>query len=262
MPDLQGGPIIAELVAPLEAPGTTFQAVIATGRSLSRIAAVQIREMIVSGKLSAGDRLPPERILVKQLGVSHGVLREALQELKANGLLEAHVGRGTFVAARPDYGRSLEMVGSWIHAHHHEIEDLNEIRIAVECLALGGTPRDQLPALRLGLERILSATRDAIDTLDGEGLAQLDSQFHLELCSYTPNRPLKILASGLVGNARSVATVVYSSPVTAHRSLRDHEAIVEALANGRLRGAVAALQRHHQMAWRTAEVAEEGERLR
>ncbi len=52
---------------------------------------------ILSGELKSGDRLPPERALVELYGVSRTAIREALRSLSARGLVESHVGRGTFV---------------------------------------------------------------------------------------------------------------------------------------------------------------------
>lgn len=56
-----------------------------------------IEEQIHTGALRPGDRLPPERKLVEQFGLSRSVVREALQALSERGLIESHVGRGTFV---------------------------------------------------------------------------------------------------------------------------------------------------------------------
>jgi GntR family transcriptional regulator len=54
---------------------------------------------IGGGELRVGDRLPAERELAEQLGVSRGTIRQALDALAARGLVERGVGRGTFVAA-------------------------------------------------------------------------------------------------------------------------------------------------------------------
>lgn len=64
---------------------------------LYRQIVTQIREMILSGKLPPGARLPAERSLAAALGVNRTTIVNAYQELRADGLLEAHVGRGTTV---------------------------------------------------------------------------------------------------------------------------------------------------------------------
>ena len=63
--------------------------------------AAQIRRMIADGALKAGDRLPPNRELAQALNVNRATVSTAYAELEADGLIESHVGRGTFITARP-----------------------------------------------------------------------------------------------------------------------------------------------------------------
>src|SRR6266542_6170064 len=69
-----------------ERRGTSFDEVVA-----------QLREMIHSGQLRPGDRLPAERDLAKLLGVSRPTLRVAIRSLAAVGVIESRRGAGTFV---------------------------------------------------------------------------------------------------------------------------------------------------------------------
>jgi DNA-binding transcriptional MocR family regulator len=62
----------------------------------------QLREMILEGTLSEGSRLPPERKMAAALGVNRSTVVNAYRELAADGLVEAHVGRGTTVCRPPD----------------------------------------------------------------------------------------------------------------------------------------------------------------
>jgi DNA-binding GntR family transcriptional regulator len=59
-----------------------------------------IKEMILSGMLPEGFRLPPERRLAAALGVNRSTILSAYRELKADALVGAHVGRGTTVVPR------------------------------------------------------------------------------------------------------------------------------------------------------------------
>src|SRR5919197_6478704 len=73
---------------------------VAVARASSSIAD-QIRGAIVSGRLREGERLPPERELAEQFGVSRVTVRDALRALEAQGLVEVRVGArgGAFVTA-------------------------------------------------------------------------------------------------------------------------------------------------------------------
>jgi DNA-binding GntR family transcriptional regulator len=59
-----------------------------------------ILDAIASGRLQPGNRLPTERAFCQQFGVSRATIRRALTRLSAEGVIEAHVGRGSFVTAR------------------------------------------------------------------------------------------------------------------------------------------------------------------
>src|SRR5437763_9599582 len=61
----------------------------------------QVRDLIQSGALPPGHRLPPVRQLAAELGLTRLTVHSAYAELQAEGLVEPHVGRGTFVAAEP-----------------------------------------------------------------------------------------------------------------------------------------------------------------
>ena len=66
-------------------------------RRLYRQIADQIRDLIRSGEFVAGARLPPERDLARQLGVSRPSVREALIALEVEGLVEVRIGSGIYV---------------------------------------------------------------------------------------------------------------------------------------------------------------------
>src|SRR6266487_457448 len=66
-------------------------------RRLYRQIADQIRALIRSREFAAGARLPPERDLARQLGVSRPSVREALIALEIEGLVEVRIGSGIYV---------------------------------------------------------------------------------------------------------------------------------------------------------------------
>lgn len=81
----------------------------------------QLRQLIATGALPVGERLPPSRELAQRLGVHRTTVANAYAELTADGWIQGHVGRGTFVArgveaakpAAPRYSARLENRYLW-----------------------------------------------------------------------------------------------------------------------------------------------------
>jgi GntR family transcriptional repressor for pyruvate dehydrogenase complex len=198
--------------------------------SLVDSATEAIRSQIVLEKLPAGERLPPERVLVQELGVSRTVLREALSSLEALGLIETRGTRGRFVAQGGSSERSRSIVSAWLHQHAREILEVDEIRSVLEAQAISSMSQwDAIDAARAAAA-IVRAQRAALEEGNGAAAADGDAAFHRLLSSYTKNSALRVLIEGLVDASRKAADAVYSLPEAAARSLEPHARIVDALA--------------------------------
>ena len=149
--------------------------------SLVGAATEAISSQILHGELTAGDRLPTERELVEQLGVSRTVLREALSSLEALGLLETRGTRGRFVAAGGSSERSRTLVGAWLHQHAREILEVDEIRSVLEAHAIRSMSRwDAIDAAQeAGAAARLQA--EALERGDPVAAADGDAAFHRTL---------------------------------------------------------------------------------
>ena len=188
-----------------------------------------IRQRIGQGGLASGDRLPPERILVDELGVSRTVLREALSSLEALGLIEARGTRGRFVSQGGSSERSRAIVSNWLHDHAREILEMDEIRSVLEAHAIRSmTEWEAIDAARRAAA-VLRDQRNASARADAVEAARLDAEFHLVLSSYTKNETLQSLVQELIATARPETLAVYSLPDAAELSLTQHQQILDAL---------------------------------
>ena len=91
----------------------------------------QIKDLIIAGKLKPGDRLPPERELIKEFGVSRPSLREALNSMVAMGFLEATQGNRTVVKSLVS-GKLFEPLYSVLKEDVNTVFELIEVRKAIE----------------------------------------------------------------------------------------------------------------------------------
>lgn len=141
----------------------------------------QLFRAIASGRYAEGERLPSEAELVRQLGASRPVVREALARLRADRIIISQRGSGSYVARRPE-AKILEL------GTVENIADLArclEFRIAIEGEAayLAAMRRD--PAGIEGVEEAALALRRSIDS--GEATSEPDFGFHLAVAEATGN---------------------------------------------------------------------------
>lgn len=204
----------------------------------------RILARIASGEWGPGHRLPGERQLAEEMGVSRVSIRAALQSLKTQGLLDAVQGGGTRViasSAAMDPGM-LELV----RVNRGNLHDLAEIRAILEAWAVRraalNRTRDQLDELT----RIIDATE--ADMAAGAHKSENDVCFHLAVA--------KASGSGIYLHIMAVIRGILHEMVDYHRYqlfpsadddrmiLGHHRAIYEAIRAGDPDAAEAAMRTH------------------
>jgi len=163
----------------------------------------QIRDELTQGRLRAGDRLPPERELAGQFGVSRNTLREALRSLEISGLITLKKGAsgGAFVK-----DSSGEVVVSGIRDMFAlgavTLGQITESRIWIESAIVRAACErhtDQDVA-RLRENMILAA--DAVKRKDFFARAENHLEFHLILAKATGNPIMDVIMESLIGVMR------------------------------------------------------------
>src|ERR1700730_11793766 len=149
-------------VAGVTAP-VTFRP-IRTRRAFEEICE-RIREQLALGVLKPGDKLPPERDLAQQLGVSRNVLREALRSLEMAGVLRLLKGvKGGAFIQEGDTSRMNEVMRDMLSLGTISVRELSEARIHVLDLAVRlacvNARQADFEALQANIERTDLATRD------------------------------------------------------------------------------------------------------
>ena len=200
---------------------------ISVARASSAIAE-QIRQAIVTGQLAQGDRLPPERELAEQFGVSRVTVRDALRGLEAMGLIDVRVGArgGAFVTA-PTGAVVGQTMSDMLMMSVVTPEDVVEARLVVELgtvtLACARATDDDLAALRELEDRAAEALRDGTYT------RELSWEFHSLLAEAAENGALE----GITQSFRSSLSL---HPIRTRegsrafaRTVEEHDRILDAL---------------------------------
>ncbi len=146
------------------------------GRRVADWVAEQILGRIAKGDLSPGQRLPGERQLAEQLGVSRVSVRAALQRLKTQGFLDAVQGGGTRVVSSA--GAMDAALTAMVRTTLDNLYDLVEIRMALETWAARRAAERATPEQISALDQIMQAL--AAPSSHGRR-APHDMDFHLEI---------------------------------------------------------------------------------
>lgn len=200
------------------------------GRHMSAIdsAITKIRDLIASGELSPGDRLPPEPELASLVGVSRNTLREAVRALIQANVLDVRRGDGTYVTSLEPHLllRGLGFVVDLMQ--DRTLLELVEVRRLLEpaatALAANRIDDDTLQAVRAALDRMHQATTT-------EELIAHDMEFHRLVVSAAGNATLESLFTALV-NRTTKARIwrAISGGGVKRYTLGQHGLIVEGLA--------------------------------
>lgn len=201
----------------------------------------QIQSQILAGELKPGDRLPAERELASHFGVSRAAVREAIKSLTEKGLVDVHVGRGTFVA-RLTTDHVVESMTLLLRDAHTTPEHLQEAREIIEVpiarlAAVNRTPEqlERLRALLQAMEAQRHMSRAFIDA---------DSDFHHELARATGNPVLEIVSRTLLNMLRAERVFMVGFRDEIPGAIGSHARIVAALEAQDAEAAGAAMAEH------------------
>lgn len=198
-------------------------------RALPDLIVEQLLDAVTAGELSPGDKLPKEPELAAQLGVGRTSLREAIQRLRAMGVLEVRQGLGTFVSD-PDRGDAARSFAIWSAANEFEVTELFEVRLSLETTAAALAAERAAPEDLAILQEASRAHSDAGSAADLDALVQTDQSFHAALIAAASNSLLSQMYSLLVPSLVEYRSVSLALPGSSHRSASTHQAIVDAIA--------------------------------
>jgi GntR family transcriptional regulator, transcriptional repressor for pyruvate dehydrogenase complex len=189
---------------------------------VSHDAVRRIQDMIASGSISPGEKLPPQRELAATLNVSRPSLREALSVLETLGFIEVQPGRRAVVCApRGD----TDAPPRWRFKNRFSEIDVFQFRLLIETftarLAATIVTREQIAELHINVEEMESAIRVS----DLEASARIDAEFHAKIIFSAENKlfsEIYAMTSDIILEAHRLPLLARNrlwEPVDEHRNV-------------------------------------------
>src|SRR5271168_559353 len=226
-------------------PGPVIFRPIHTRRAFEEICE-RIREQLALGVLKPGDKLPPERDLAQQLGVSRNVLREALRSLEMAGILRLQKGvKGGAFIQEGDTSRMNEVMRDMLSLGTISVRELSEARIHVLDLAVRlacvNARQADFEALEANIERTDLATRDG-RLLDR---VECSREFYKLLALATGNKVIAMIMDSVTEiHMRFVYAKVASSGAATPRLVERRRQFLSALCVRNISAATRLMRAH------------------
>jgi DNA-binding FadR family transcriptional regulator len=208
----------------------------------------QVQEAIISGRLKAGQQLPPERELKEQFNVSRGTLREALRVLEQKGLIEIKTGvAGGAIVRGVSTDQVTESLALLIRLKKVSLKDLAEFRLGMEgdvaAIAARRAGTEDVARLKALLEKAQQQLEAG--PLEWDDFIRTDEEIHCAICEITANPLFILVLETLYHNIH----IYYESYLPMQEAIlrenhADMVALVEAIINGNADRARTIAQEH------------------
>ena len=201
----------------------------------------RVLDLVRSGNLKAGDRLPAERELIDIFGVSRPTLREALRSLSTLGVIEMRHGGGAFVSDL--HAKSLlAPLDFFVSLSADNAQEVFECRRLIEIETARKCAERASASVVQELEAMLVAQEKITD--DPIAFRILDSEFHEKLFEIAGNSIMERLALGFYNLGLDARRKATASPLVTRQSVKDHREIVAGIKKGSVRQTAAAMGTH------------------
>ena len=195
--------------------------------SKKHIAYEYIKEKIVCNKIKPGVLLV-ERQICEVLHTSRTPVREAIQKLVNEGLVEFIPGRGAFVS----------------NITYNDIIEIYDIRAMLEGLAAESCTQNIKPAELLKLEKTVALLSKAIHSKDYDAFIEQDIKFHHYIVDYARNDRLKRIVLNIMDQARRITYLIRDDKERIKLSLKQHKQIFRAIKNRNPQQAFESMKKH------------------
>lgn len=203
---------------------------------VAEIVASKLRDDILSGRLREGDILPTQESLLQEFGVSPPALREAIHLLETDGLISVRRGNvGGAVVRMPSPDRTAHMISMVLQTRAATPSDVSEALLHLEpicagmCAAREDRATEVVPYLQAEIDNQTKQFDDATQYVPNA------RRFHEALVSRCGNEPMILLIGSLELIWSTHESSVWGDDVnekTMRAALRDHQRLLDAIAEG------------------------------
>lgn len=193
-------------------------------------------------KMEVGEKLPSERNMAEEFGVSRNMLRESLRVLSDKGLIEILPGKGAYVSNKQDE-RLADHLESILFDNQNNLMDIVEVRGALEmevCLkAVKVATEEDIRNLELLYEK-MEANRTQVKKFN-----EYDMAFHLQIAKASHNSIYPSLLSALYNiSERKIFRITELYPTRVDSAQKEHRALIEAIKAHDRKAAKAIASKH------------------
>ena len=204
-----------------------------------------ICQEITDGRIKIGDRLPTERLLSEQMGVSRNCVREALRSMETFGMIECRQGSGNYLSCRMSEPIS-EIFSMMLMLGTTNMEDVKAFRMELDkqaCREL--VERENREELG---EKLLAILEEAGEG-DRTAAIDVDARFHYELLQLQGNRLWMTIADAIFPVYRKGIrdTLLHASAAEQQRFSELHRAICAGIRTGSYEQCAQAIEEHYQL---------------
>lgn len=204
----------------------------------------ELSSSLLGGDFKPGERLPSERALAEQLGVSRPILREAMQRLRERGLIHVAPGSGSYIreTSALDWARSLDAVGRHRAATTRQ---LVEARVMLEEQAASLAAKRATPEDIANLDLALVAFGQATTVIER---ARCDIAFHSLVARASHNPVIEMMFGAIAPMVFEVMLRSLDDPEVLSQGAPLHHVCLDAIRDGDAQAAAAAMCQHVTLA--------------
>ncbi|MGC3955234.1 MAG: FCD domain-containing protein [Propionicimonas sp.] len=223
-------------------------------QNLSQATAARLMDAVRSGEFRAGEKLPPERALMARFEVGRNTVREAVQSLVSQGILDVRPGRGTTVLG-VDTSYLFKDQTFITMLSNSAIDDLYEFRMLLETDAAARAAERADDRQRAAVARALDRYVEAYRT--NEPAYRHDVEFHATVARASNNTAYAAAFDAVSKTLLAAMRATDELPWTIERGCVEHGAVATCIIEGNPEGARAAMTLHLQSAKRALAEARE-----